>query len=169
MNQWIKTSAALCMVGFSMAAMAQTVEVSNAWARATVQGQKATGAYMTLKSKDGTRLVSVTSPAAGMTEVHEMKLNNNVMVMRAVEGGLELPAGKAVELKPGSYHLMLMDLKVTLPKDTTVPITLLFKDANGKESKTELKVPVSQTPPPGAITAIGQHGSHSVKGMHHGN
>ena len=168
MKNWIKTSAALCVMGFSLAAMAQTVEVSNAWARATVQGQKATGAFMTLKSKDGARLVSASSPVAGVTEVHEMKMDNNVMTMRAVEGGLELPAGKAVELKSGGYHVMLMDLKLPLKKDTSVPLTLVFKDAKGKESKTELKVPVSNMPPAGAAAATGHHGSHGDKGMHHG-
>jgi copper(I)-binding protein len=168
MNNWIKTSTLLCVAGFSLAAMAQTVEVSNAWARATVQGQKATGAFMTLKSKDGARLVSASSPVAGMAEVHEMKMNNNVMMMRAVEGGLDLPAGKAVELKPGGYHVMLLDLKLALQKDTTVPITLVFKDTKGKESKTELKVPVSNMPPAGVPVPTGHHGSHGDKGMHHG-
>jgi len=81
------------------------------------------------------------------------------MTMRAVAGGLELPAGKAVELKPGGYHVMLMDLKLPLKKDTTIPVTLVFKDAKGVESKTELKLPVSQTPPAGAPAAAG-HGMH---------
>ena len=154
-----KLSLALLASGLSCTVMAQTVEVSNAWARATVQGQKATGAFMTLKAKDGSRLVSATSPVAGVVEVHEMKMDGNVMTMRAVAGGLELPAGKAVELKPGGYHVMLMDLKLPLKKDTTIPVTLVFKDAKGVESKTELKLPVSQTPPAGAPAAAG-HGMH---------
>lgn len=158
-----KLSLALLAGGLSCSLMAQTVEVSNAWARATVQGQKATGAFMTLKSKDGARLVSASSPVAGVTEVHEMKMDGNVMTMRAVEGGLELPAGKAVELKSGGYHVMLMDLKLPLQKDTSVPLTLVFKDAKGKESKTELKVPVSNMPPAGAAAATGHHGSQVIK------
>jgi periplasmic copper chaperone A len=171
MKNWIKMNATLCVAMFSLAAMAQTVEVSNAWARATVPGQKATGAFMTLKSKDGARLVSAASPVAGVTEVHEMKMDNNVMRMRAMPNGLELPAGKAVELKSGGYHVMLMDLKQPLQKDTTVPMTLVFKDAKGVESKIELKVPVSNVPPAGAPAATGHHGSHGghgAKGMHHG-
>ena len=144
-----KLSLALLASGLSCTVMAQTVEVSNAWARATVQGQKATGAFMTLKAKDGSRLVSATSPVAGVVEVHEMKMDGNVMTMRAVAGGLELPAGKAVELKPGGYHVMLMDLKLPLKKDTTIPVTLVFKDAKGVQSKLELKVPVT-TAAPGA-------------------
>ena len=68
-----------------------------------------------------------------------------------VEGGLDLPAGKAVELKPGGYHVMLMDLKAPLGADSTVPLTLTFKDAKGVESKLELKVPVSAKAPAAAM------------------
>jgi copper(I)-binding protein len=136
----------------SGALFAQTVEVKDTWARATVPGQKATGAFMKLTSKAGTKLVSASSPVAGVTEVHEMKMEGDVMKMRAVAGGLDLPAGKAVELKPGGYHVMLMDLKVALPKDTTIPLTLVFKDAKGVETKTEVTVPVS-TIAPGAKEA----------------
>ena len=122
---------------------AQTVEIKDAWIRTSVQGQKATGAFMKITAKEGTRLVSVASPVAGVAEVHEMKMDGGVMTMRAVTGGLELPAGKTVELKPGGFHVMLMDLKAALPKDSTVPMTLTFKDAKGVESKVELKVPVA--------------------------
>lgn len=127
----------LCATSF-----AQSVEVKDAWIRTSVQGQKATGAFMKITVKDATRLVSVASPVAGVAEVHEMKMDGGVMTMRAVSGGLELPAGKTVELKPGGFHVMLMDLKAALPKDSTVPMTLTFKDAKGVESKVELKVPV---------------------------
>lgn len=128
---------------------AQTVEVKDAWARASVPGQKATGAFMKITARDGARLVAVSSPAAGVAEVHEMKMEGDVMRMRAVQGGLDLPAGKTVELKPGGYHVMLMDLKTTLPKDSTLPLTLVFKDAKGVESKVELKVPVAAVAPAG--------------------
>ncbi|MDO8700021.1 MAG: copper chaperone PCu(A)C [Rhodoferax sp.] len=127
-------------------AHAQTVDVRDAWVRASVQGQMATGAFMKITAKDGARLVGVMSPVAGVAEVHEMKMEGDIMKMRAMPA-LDLPAGKTVELKPGGYHLMLMDLKATLPKDSTVPLTLVFKDAKGAESKVELKVPVSITAP----------------------
>lgn len=136
------TVALLCQ-----AALAQTVEVKNAWVRATVQGQKATGAFMSLSAPSGARLKSVSSPVAGVAEVHEMRMEGDVMKMRAMENGLELPAGKTVELKPGGYHLMLMDLKMPLQKDSSVPLTLVFVDAKGVESKTELKLPVNTMPP----------------------
>ncbi|MEO6291744.1 MAG: copper chaperone PCu(A)C [Burkholderiaceae bacterium] len=127
--------------------IAQNVDIKDAWARTSVQGQKATGAFMTLIAKDGAKLVGVSTPVAGVAEVHEMKMDGDIMRMRAVTGGLDLPAGKAVELKPSSYHIMLMDLKAALPKDTTVPLTLVFKDAKGVQSKIELKVPVSTAAP----------------------
>ena len=141
---------------FAQAASAQTVDVQGAWARATVPGQKATGAFMKLTSKDGTKLVSVSTPAAGVSEVHEMKMDGDVMKMRAVQGGLYLPAGKAVELKPGGYHVMLMDLKAPLPKDSTVALTLVFKDAKGVETKQEVTLPVSTVAPMGTMN----HGDH---------
>ena len=152
---------AVCVTGlaFTSWAQAQNVEVQNAWARATVQGQKASGAFMTLTAQTPGRLVSVSSPVAGVAEVHEMKMEGDVMKMRALTNGLELPAGKPVELKPGGYHVMLMDLKLPLQKDTTIPVTLVFKDAKGVETKKEVKLPVSQTAPAGAAAAPA-HGAH---------
>lgn len=131
----------------------QSVVITDAWARATVPGQKATGAFMKLTAKETTKLVAGASPVAAIVEVHEMKMDGDVMQMRAVQGGLDLPAGKAVELKPGAYHIMLMDLKEPLTKDRTVPLTLIFKDAKGVQSKTELTLPVAATAPGGAPAA----------------
>ena len=128
-------------------AFAQNVTVTDAWARATVQGQKATGAFMKITAKDNAKLVGVSSPAAGVAEIHEMKVEKDVMKMAALPNGLDLPAGKAVELKPGSYHVMLMDLKAPLAKDTTVPMTLTFQDAKGVKSNLELKVQVGMQAP----------------------
>ncbi|MDO8450440.1 MAG: copper chaperone PCu(A)C [Rhodoferax sp.] len=144
---------------------AQTVEVKDAWVRTTVPGQKATGAFMKVTAKDGAKLVGASSPVAGVTEVHEMKMDGDVMKMRAVAGGLDLPAGKTVELKPGGYHVMLMDLKAPLAKDSTVPLTLVFKDAKGVESKVELKVPVAAVAPGAPAAKAGDmpamdHGKH---------
>lgn len=139
--------APLLAATLSTSLWAQTVDVSGAWARATVQGQKASGAFMQLTAKEGTRLVAVSSPVAGVAEVHEMKMNGDVMTMRAVQGGLELPAGQPVALTPGGYHVMLMDLKLPLKKDTTIPLTLVFKDAKGRETRAELKVPVATSAP----------------------
>lgn len=139
---------------------AQTVEVRNAWVRSTVAGQKGTGAFMSLTAQESTRLVGVSSPVAGVAEVHEMKMEGDVMKMRPV-AELELPAGKTVELKPGSYHLMLMDLRQTLPKDTSVPLVLRFRTAGGAQSQLELNVPVSTLAPNAGAAPVQPHGAHS--------
>ena len=130
----------------SNANMDVKVDVKNAWVRSTVPGQMGTGAFMKLTAKVGTQLVGVSSPVAGVGEVHEMKMDGDIMKMRAVPA-LDLPAGKTVELKPGSYHVMLMDLKQPLMKDSKVPLTLVFKDAKGVQTKLELSLPVSANPP----------------------
>ena len=122
---------------------AQGITVKDAWVRTSVPGQMATGAFMKITARENSKLVALSSPVAGVVEVHEMKMDGDVMKMRAVEGGLDLPAGKTVELKPGGYHVMLMDLKAALPKDSMVPLTLVFKDARGVEHKVELKLPVA--------------------------
>lgn len=124
-----------------------TIDIQDAWIRATVPGQSGSGAFMKITSKTATRLVGVSTPVAGVAEVHEMKMQGDVMKMAPVAGGLELPAGKTVELKSGGYHVMLMDLKRTLAKDSTVPMTLRFKDAKGVESRLNISVPVSVTQP----------------------
>lgn len=141
---------ALCAAALTFPVQAQNVEVKNAWARATVQGQMATGAFLTLSTKTESTLVSVSSPVAGVAELHEMKMDGDVMKMRAVEGGLKLAPGKTLELKPGGYHIMLMDLKMPLRKDTTIPLSLVFKDAKGVQTTKEVRVPVQTAAPAGA-------------------
>lgn len=133
------------------------VQVSDPWVRATVPQQRATGAFMTLMAKDGARLVSVASPAAKVVEVHEMTLGaDNVMRMRAV-GGLELPAGETVELKPGGYHVMLTDLAAQVKEGDRVPLTLTVETADGQRQTIELTAPVrSLTQQHGG--ASGHHG-----------
>lgn len=131
------------------------VTVEGAWARASVPGQTGTGAFMKLTAREKLTLVGVASPAAGVAEVHEMKMDGDVMKMRAVPG-LELPAGKAVELKPGGYHLMLMELKAPLKPDTQVPVTLSFRNAKGETSTLQLAVPVAARAPAGS-PAAGHH------------
>ena len=105
------------------------VEVGGAWVRPTVEGQLGTGAFMTLRSREPLRLVGASSAVAGVVEIHEMALQNNVMRMRAIEA-LPLPAGQPVELKPGGYHVMLMDLKRTLRAGEQVATELQFETAD---------------------------------------
>ncbi len=146
MNTLLRTLLMLAAVG-TASAWAQ-VKVENAWARATVQGQKATGAFMKLTAPQATRLVAVSTPVAGVSEIHEMKMDGGVMKMRALPA-LELPANQAVELQPGGYHLMLMDLKAPLAKDGSIALTLTFKDAKGVESRQQVSVPVTTGMPQG--------------------
>ncbi|MFZ9233829.1 MAG: copper chaperone PCu(A)C [Hylemonella sp.] len=144
----MKLKTLIAMLAFSSGALcAQTVEIKDAWARATVPGQKASGAFMKITAKEDAQLVGLSSPVAGVVELHEMKMEADVMRMRAVAGGLSLPAGKTLELKPGGYHVMLMDLKVTLTTDGTVPLTLVFKNAKGEQTRQEIKLPVSRAAP----------------------
>lgn len=121
-------------------AQAQTT-VADAWARGTVPQQQGTGAFMRITSPTGARLVGVTSPVAGMAEIHEMKMVDGVMKMSAVEA-LALPAGQAVELKPGGYHVMLMGLKQQLKGGESVPLTLTIEGKDGKKESLQLNVPV---------------------------
>jgi copper(I)-binding protein len=121
-------------------ACAQTA-VKDPWVRGTVAQQKASGAYMQLTSTQGGKLVSARSPVAGVVEIHEMAMDGGVMKMRAIPG-LDLPAGKSVELKPGGYHVMLMDLKQQLKEGDTVALTLVVEAKDGKRETLEVKAPV---------------------------
>ncbi|MDD2728214.1 copper chaperone PCu(A)C [Malikia sp.] len=117
-----------------------SVKIEDAWVRGTVAQQKATGAFMRLTAPRDTRLVAVSSPVAGVVELHEMSLDNGVMKMRAI-AGLALPAGKTVELKPGGYHVMLLDLKAPVAAEQQVPLTLVFEAQGGQREQVELKAP----------------------------
>jgi copper(I)-binding protein len=122
-------------------AHAQTT-VAEPWVRSTVAGQKATGAFLQITSAAGGKLVSASSPVAGVVEIHEMSMDGNVMKMRALPNGLELPAGKAVALKPGGLHVMLMDLKQPLKAGDAVPLTLVVEGAGSKRETVEVKATV---------------------------
>ena len=114
--------------------------VNEPWVRATVASQKATGAFMQLSSPANTRLVAAKSSVANVVEIHEMAMVGDMMKMRAIPG-IDVPAGKAVELKPGGYHVMLIDLKGQIKAGDTVPITLVFEGADKKQQTVEIKAP----------------------------
>jgi copper(I)-binding protein len=141
---------AVALVVAAAPALAQ-VKVSDPWVRATVPHQSATGAYMTLESPRDARVVSVSSPVAGVVELHEMKMEKEIMRMRAV-ASVALPAGKGVELKPGGYHVMMMNLKRQMKEGDVVPITLVVEGKDGKRETIEVKAavrPVNATGPGG--------------------
>jgi copper(I)-binding protein len=123
------------------ASQAQT-NVTEPWVRATVAQQKASGLFARITSAQGARLVSASSPVAGVVEIHEMRMDGDVMRMRALPRGLDLPAGKAVELAPGGYHLMLMDLKQPLKAGDTVAVTLVIEGADQQRQTLVVQAPV---------------------------
>lgn len=134
------------------------VTVSDPWVRATVPSQKATGAFMQLTADASSRLVAARSPVAGVVEIHEMAMAGGVMKMSPVTG-LDLPAGKAVELKPGGYHVMLMDLKGQVKEGDKVPLTLVIEGKDGKQQTLEITAPVRPLNAPAASKPT-EHGTH---------
>jgi len=137
----------LCAVLLAASAAAQgQVEARAAWTRATVQGQTTAGAYMQLTSSERVSLVGAQSPASAGVEIHETRMEGKVMRMRALSR-LELLPGKIVELKPGGYHIMLLELKRPLKKGEIVPIRLKLemKDKSVKtlEVRAEVREPTA--------------------------
>jgi len=128
------------LLGMALPADAQTT-VANAWVRGTVPAQTATGAYMDITSKDGGKLVAVSSPLAGSVEMHEMRMEGNVMGMREMDK-VELPAGKTVKFDPSGYHLMLLNLRQPLKPGIMVPLTLTVEGRDGKRSKIAVQAQV---------------------------
>lgn len=118
-----------CALSGGVWAQTANVKVEGAWARATVQGQKGTGAFMKITAPEGAKLVGASSPAAGVTEVHEMKMEGDVMKMTELPDGLAIPAGGTVSLAPGGLHIMFMKLKQAFAEGTTIPVTLTFETA----------------------------------------
>lgn len=123
---------AAALLVHAAAARVGGVEVSGAWARATLPGQKVAGVYMQLRSGVEARLVGVNSLAARSAEVHEMRNEDGVMKMRRVES-VELPAGRVVKLEPGGYHVMLFDIRQPLKAGQQIQLTLLIQQG-GKVS-----------------------------------
>lgn len=113
------------------------VEIKDPWVRATVPQQKATGAFMQLTATADSRLVAASSPLTPVVEVHEMAMHDNVMKMRQIPA-VALPAGQPVELKPGSYHIMLMNLTQQVREGETVPLKLVFEDSQGQRKTVDV-------------------------------
>ena len=114
------------------------VTVKDPWVRGTVAGQKATGAFLQLTTTEAVRLVEARSGAAKIVEIHEMRMEGDRMMMQAVPG-LDLVPGKTLELKPGGYHVMLIDVVKPLNAGDKVPLTLVLE---GKDKK-RIQVDVS--------------------------
>ena len=141
----------------SVFAHAHGIDVKDAWVRSAVPGQSGTGAFMSITAKDGAKLVGASSPVAGVTEVHEMKMDGDVMRMRAVPA-LDLPAGITVQLKPGGYHVMLFELPRQFRDGERFPLTLRFE----KAGEVEVAVAVQKDAP-----ATAPHGHDQGAGHDH--
>ena len=149
----------LCMAVL-MAAMpplqaiaAEAVTVKGAWVRATAPAQKTAGAYMELVSASDAALVAAQTPAAAKTELHSMRMDGDVMRMRAVDQ-IALAAGKTVKLAPGSLHLMLIDIRQPLQAGMKVPLELTFQSAGGARFMLKVEAEVR------AATAATPHRHH---------
>ena len=132
----LRTAALSVLTLASLAVQAQ-VRVKEPWVRATVAQQKATGAFMQITSTEPVRLVEVKSDAAKIVEIHEMRMDGDRMMMKAVSG-LDLVPGKPLELKPGSYHVMLIDVVKPVNAGDKVPLTLVVEGRDGKRSSVEV-------------------------------
>ena len=140
----VALTASLLLAG---AALAQSdapqgqIQVKVAWARATPGKAENGAAYLTILSPARDRLTEVSTPVAEKAELHNMTTEGGVMKMRAVQA-LAMPAGKSVELAPGGYHVMLMDLGQPLKEGEKVPLTLTFADKAGKKTTQDVTATV---------------------------
>jgi copper(I)-binding protein len=143
-----KTIIALLLAVSAPFALAQ-VTVSDAWIRATVPAAKSTGLFMRIKSKQDAQLVEVRSSVAGVAEIHQMRMDGQMMRMHAVPA-IDLRAGETVNLAAGGYHVMLMDLKRQMKEGETVPVTLVIRKKGSKNETIALDVtvkPLTYSPP----------------------
>ncbi len=134
---WFTFFAAILWSGVATA----QVTIEQAWVRGTVAQQRATGAFMQLKARGATALVAASSPLASTVEIHEMAMQNDVMRMRQV-AAVTLPANQVVELRPGSYHIMLIGLRQQLTAGEQVPLTLEFQDTAGRRHSQQVMAEV---------------------------
>ncbi|MBU3615752.1 copper chaperone PCu(A)C [Polynucleobacter sp. JS-Polo-80-F4] len=125
--------------GVSKTVTTNAIRIEDAYTRATVPGQQVAGGFMKIENKGSAdQLISASSPVAGEVQLHEMAMDGNIMKMRQVKD-IALPAGGAVELKPGGLHLMFMNIKAPLTAGETVPVKLKF----AKAGEVDVKMPVN--------------------------
>jgi copper(I)-binding protein len=134
-----------------------SIKIEAPWLRATPAGAEVAGGYMKIENTgtDADRLIGGSATVAGKLEVHEMSMVGSVMKMRQLDKGLELKPGQRVELKPGSYHLMLMGLKQQLKGGDKVKGTLMFEKAGTVEVEYTVRGPGG-----GSSSNTGGHGGH---------
>ncbi|MEJ3662284.1 copper chaperone PCu(A)C [Pseudomonas fragi] len=144
----------LSLLGMSLHVSAQTV-VDDAWVRATVAGQPSTGAFMHITSSTDSKLVEVRSPVARTVQIHESKMQNDVMSMQPV-AAVALPAGKSVAIEPEGYHVMLIDLMNQVKAGDQVPLTLIVENSKGVKELIEVKAEAR------ALNSMPMHHDHGA-------
>ncbi len=132
-----------------------SIHISQPWSRATPKGASAGAGYMTVTNKGATpdRVSCVSSDASAECQIHTMTMENGVMKMRPVEGGLEIKPGETVTLKPGGLHVMLVDLKQPLVPGKMAEATLQFEKAG--TVKVEFPIAAIGAAAPGAAAGGG--------------
>jgi periplasmic copper chaperone A len=165
-------SAAAALLVLSPAAQAAdydvgSIHISQPWSRATPKGASAGAGYMTVTNKGTTpdRVSCVSSDASAECQIHTMTMDNGVMKMRPVEGGLEILPGQTITLKPGGFHMMLLDLKHPLEAGSSVKATLKFDHAGTVD--VDYPIAAIGAPAPGSADAGG--GSMMMGGDHGGS
>jgi len=129
---------------FAQNASVGSIKIENGFTRATAPGQQVAGGFLKIDNMGAAdQLLSASSPVAGDVQLHEMAMEGNIMKMRQVKD-IAVPANGSVELKPGGYHLMFMNLKGPFVAGQTVPVKLKF----AKAGEVEVKLPVNA---PGAM------------------
>jgi copper(I)-binding protein len=139
MKKLVAAFACACLSASVFAQSKDGLQIEKPWARATVPGAAVGGGYLVIRNNGATgdRLIGVSSPVSARVEIHEMAMEKDIMRMRQVKG-VDVPAKKAVEFKPGGFHLMFIELKAPLKQGEKVPVTLRFEKAG--EVKTEFPV-----------------------------
>jgi copper(I)-binding protein len=145
MYQKVKQISALLVACLSStAALAGDIIVIDPYVRMVPQGVPTTAAFMTLKNT-GTadrKLLRIDSSAAKTVELHYHLNDNGVMKMRQVRE-IQIKAGGQTELKPGSYHVMMIDLKQALQEGEKIPLTLSFEDGSSEKIEAVVRHPVA--------------------------
>ena len=124
------------------------LEIGHPWTRATPKGATVAGGYLKITNK-GTapdRLTAATFTAAPRVEIHEMAMSGTTMQMRPMPNGVEIKPGETVEFKPGSYHIMFMNLKQPLEKGQRIKGTLTFEKAGPIDVEYVVDAVGAQTP-----------------------
>lgn len=135
------------------------LEISGGFTRATLPNAPVGGGFLTITNTgaEGDRLVSASAPIAKETQIHEMAMEGDVMKMRQLKDGLDLPAGETVTLEPGGFHLMFMGLNGAIAEGDVVPVTLTFEKAGTVTVELVAGAPAADAP---------AHGGHGDKASH---